>query len=181
MITKTALKTQRMTRNTNPIRTSKRRGDGVIDQHRDLEIERFLAVGVDLGRVAALTSQTMSGPKTWPGNGRTAEQGAGVAERIPGADVRERRGRGRRRGWIGSFHGSTNDAAASVWIQKVSRNSGPKKFSESKTNRARISSCESHEYDPNSTPVSRKADDPRRARPVPVAPKHLTGARRPKG
>jgi len=29
-------------------------GDEVIDEHRDLEIERFLAVGVDFGRIAAL-------------------------------------------------------------------------------------------------------------------------------
>src|SRR5206468_3414191 len=29
------------------------RRDGVIDQHRDLEIERFLSVGFDLRRVAA--------------------------------------------------------------------------------------------------------------------------------
>ena len=29
------------------------RGDRVINQHRDLEIQRFLAVRIDLGRVAA--------------------------------------------------------------------------------------------------------------------------------
>ena len=29
-------------------------GDKGVDEHRDLEVERFLAVGIDLGRVAAL-------------------------------------------------------------------------------------------------------------------------------
>jgi hypothetical protein len=29
-------------------------GDAVVDEHRDLEVKRFLAVGVDLGRVAPL-------------------------------------------------------------------------------------------------------------------------------
>ena len=29
-------------------------GDGVVDEHRDLEVDRFFAVGVELGRVVAL-------------------------------------------------------------------------------------------------------------------------------
>src|SRR5580765_4499577 len=33
---------------------AKDRGDEVVDEHRDLEVERFLAVGIDLWGVAAL-------------------------------------------------------------------------------------------------------------------------------
>ena len=60
----------------------------VVDQHRELEIQRLLAVRIDLRRIA---------PFHQPNNQRTedvsekmkkhAEQRAGVTENGPGADV----------------------------------------------------------------------------------------------
>ena len=44
-----------MARKTKPTRMrQKTAATSVVDEHRDLEVERFLAVGVDLGRVVAL-------------------------------------------------------------------------------------------------------------------------------
>ena len=68
MMTKTAFSTQRIgEENEADQDEAKDRRDDVVDEHRDLEVERFLAVRVDLGRVSRLTSQTMSGPSRWPG------------------------------------------------------------------------------------------------------------------
>src|SRR5205814_8963594 len=73
-------------------------GDNVVDEHRDLEVERFFAVRVDLGRVAAIDQpdderfeQVAGGMK------ENAEQGAGVTKRVPSAHVGE--GRGIERRW----------------------------------------------------------------------------------
>ena len=62
--------------------------DRVVDQHRELEIQRLFAVRVDLGRIA---------PFDQPDDERTedvaekmkedAEQRAGVTENSPGADI----------------------------------------------------------------------------------------------
>ena len=54
-MTKTAFRTQRMARKRKPIRIeAKDRGDDGVEEHRDLEVERFLAVRIDFGRVVAL-------------------------------------------------------------------------------------------------------------------------------
>jgi hypothetical protein len=76
------------------------RGDRVINQHRDLEIQRFLSMRVDLRRVAAFHK---------PDNKRTenvtqkvkeqSEQCAGVAQDAPRSNIR-RSGWSRRRLWI---------------------------------------------------------------------------------
>ena len=39
---------------------AKDRGDNVVDEHRDLEVERFFAVRIDLGRVAAPNTPQIS-------------------------------------------------------------------------------------------------------------------------
>jgi hypothetical protein len=55
MMTKSAFRTQRTREEDEADQDeAKDGGDEVIDEHRDLEIERFLAVGVDFGRIAAL-------------------------------------------------------------------------------------------------------------------------------
>ena len=65
-------------------------GDNVVDEHRDLEVERFLAVRIDLGRVAALDQPDDERPEQVAGEvKKDAEQGAGVAKRVPGAHVSE--------------------------------------------------------------------------------------------
>ena len=66
------------------------RGDDVVDEHRDLEIERFFAVRVDLGRVAALDQPDDERAEQVAGEvKKDAEQGAGVTKRVPGAHVGE--------------------------------------------------------------------------------------------
>ena len=79
-------------------------GDEIVNEHRDLEIERFLAMSINLRGIAALdqpnderSEQVTREMKQDP------EQGAGVAERSPGAHIGEGRG-GRKRRWIGRFH-----------------------------------------------------------------------------
>ena len=53
-MTSTVFSTQSAIRIGMPIRNdAENRGDRVVNQHRDLEIERFLSVRVDLRRVAA--------------------------------------------------------------------------------------------------------------------------------
>ena len=77
---------------------AKDRGDDVVDEHRDLEVERFFAVRIDLGRVAALDqpdderSEQMAGEMN-----KNAEQGAGVTKCVPGAHVGD--GGGAERRW----------------------------------------------------------------------------------
>src|SRR5205085_5232043 len=64
------------------------RGDDIVDEHRDLEVDRFFAVRVDLGRVVALDqpdddrSEHMTGEMK-----KDAEERAGVTKRAPSADV----------------------------------------------------------------------------------------------
>ena len=76
---------------------AKDRGDHVVDEHRDLEVERFLAVRIDLGRVVALDQPDDKRPEqvTWEMN-KNAEQGAGVTKRAPSAHVGKGRGAERR-------------------------------------------------------------------------------------
>ena len=68
-------------------------GDGVVNEHGDLKIERFLAVRVDLGGVATLDQPDNQGPEKVTGEMKEdAEQGAGMTERAPGAHVGEAEG-----------------------------------------------------------------------------------------
>jgi hypothetical protein len=79
------------------------RGDNVIDEHRDLEVERFFAVRIDLGRVVALDQPDNERPEQVAREmNKNAEQSAGVTKRIPGAHVGEggSTSRYRRRGWV---------------------------------------------------------------------------------
>ena len=77
---------------------AKDRGDNVVDEHRDLEVERFFAVRIDLGRVAALDQPDDERPEQVAGEmKKNAEQGAGVTKRVPGAHVGE--GGGGERRW----------------------------------------------------------------------------------
>src|SRR5437868_5487254 len=67
---------------------AKDRGNDIVDEHRDLEVDRFFAVRVDLGRVVALDqpdderSEQMTGEMK-----KDAEERAGVTKRAPSADV----------------------------------------------------------------------------------------------
>ncbi len=77
---------------------AKDRGDNVVDEHRDLEVERFFAVRVDLGRVAALDQPDDERPEQVAGEMKeNAKQGAGVTKRVPSAHVGE--GGGAERRW----------------------------------------------------------------------------------
>ena len=68
MMTRTAFRTQRTARKTKPIRIrQKTAAMGVVDQHRDLEVDRFLAVRVKLGDSWRFISQMMSGGMRCPG------------------------------------------------------------------------------------------------------------------
>ena len=81
-------------------------GDEGVKEHRDLKVERFLAVRIDLGRVAALDQPDDERPEQVAGEIKeNAEQGAGVTKRIPGAHVGEGGCREWRWGWEGRFHG----------------------------------------------------------------------------
>ena len=84
---------------------AKDRGDDVVDEHRDLEVERFFAVRVDLVRVAALGQPDDERPEQVAREmKKDAEQGAGVTKGVPGARVRDD-GSGERRWCDCSFHG----------------------------------------------------------------------------
>ena len=62
--------------------------DPVVDEHRDLEVERFFAVRIDLGRVVALDQPDDKRPEEVTGEmNKNAEQGAGVTKRAPSAHV----------------------------------------------------------------------------------------------
>ena len=77
---------------------AKDRGDNVVDEHRDLEVERFLAVRIDLGRFVALDQPDDERSEQVAGEvNQNAEQGAGVTKRVPGAHVGE--GGGTERRW----------------------------------------------------------------------------------
>ena len=79
-------------------------GDEVVDEHRDLEIERFLAMSIDLGRIASLDQPNQQRPEQVTREmEQDTEQCAGVAERSPGAYIGQRGSD--RKGWrIGRFH-----------------------------------------------------------------------------
>src|SRR5207244_2705466 len=67
---------------------AKDRGDEGVDEHRDLEVERFLAVRIDFGRVAALGQPDNERPEQMAREmKKDAEQGAGVTKGVPGAQV----------------------------------------------------------------------------------------------
>ena len=77
---------------------AKDRGDDIVDEHGDLEVERLLAVRIDLGRVAALGQPDDERPEQMAGEVKeNAKQGAGVTKRVPSAHVGE--GRGGERRW----------------------------------------------------------------------------------
>jgi hypothetical protein len=64
-------------------------GDGVVDEHRDLKVDRFFAVRVELGRVVPLGQPDDQRRNEVTGEMKeNAEQGAGVAKRGPRAHVR---------------------------------------------------------------------------------------------
>ncbi len=67
---------------------AKDRGDDVVDEHRDLEVERFFAVRIDLGRIVALHQPDDERPEQVAGEmKKDAEQGAGVTKSVPGSHV----------------------------------------------------------------------------------------------
>ena len=62
--------------------------DDVVDEHRDLEVERFLAVRIDFGRVAALGQPDDERPEQVAREmKKDAEQGTGMTKDVPGTDV----------------------------------------------------------------------------------------------
>ena len=75
-------------------------GDRVINQHRDLEIQRFLSMRVDLRRVAAFYKPDDKGTENVTQKVKEqSEQCAGVAQDAPGSNIRGS-GWSRRRLWI---------------------------------------------------------------------------------
>ena len=73
-------------------------GDDVVDEHRDLEVERFFAVRIDLGRVIALGQPDDERPEQVAGEMKEdAAQSAEVAKDVPHAHVGN--GRGADRQW----------------------------------------------------------------------------------
>jgi len=77
---------------------AKEDGGNVVDEHRDLEVERFFAVGIDLGRVATLGQPDDERAEQVAGEvKKDAEQGAGVTIGVPSAHVGE--GGGAERRW----------------------------------------------------------------------------------
>jgi len=76
---------------------AKDRGDRVVDEHRDLEVERFFAVRIDLGRVVAFGQPDNERSEQVPGEmKKNTEQRAGVTQNAPRADIRGGNGCGRR-------------------------------------------------------------------------------------
>ena len=76
------------------------RGNRVINQHRDLEIQRFLSMRVDLRRVAAFYKPDNKGTENVTQKMKEqSEQCAGVAQDAPRSNIR-RSGWSRRRLWI---------------------------------------------------------------------------------
>ena len=79
---------------------AKDRGDQVVDQHRDLEVERFFAVRIDLGRVAALGQPDDERPEQVAREmKKNAEQGTGVTKGVPSAHIGDDGGADRC-GWV---------------------------------------------------------------------------------
>ena len=77
---------------------AKDRGDDVVEEHRDLEVERVFAVGIDIGRGVAFEQLDDERTEEVAGEMKeNAEQGAGVTKRVPGAHVSE--GGGAERRW----------------------------------------------------------------------------------
>ena len=64
------------------------RGHNIVDQHGDLEVDRFLAVGIELRRIAAFGQPDDEWRKQVSGEmEKYAEQRAGVTKGSPSADV----------------------------------------------------------------------------------------------
>ena len=64
-------------------------GDHVVDEHRDLEVERFFAMRIDLRRVVAFGQPDNERPDQVPGKMKeNAEQRAGVTQNVPVPDIR---------------------------------------------------------------------------------------------
>ena len=95
-MTKTAFSNHRTARKANPTRTGqKTTAMPVVDEHRDLEVDRFFAVRIDLGRVVAFGQPDNERSEQVPGEmKKDAEQRAGVTQNVPGTDIS--RGDGRR-------------------------------------------------------------------------------------
>jgi hypothetical protein len=93
-MTKTAFSTQRTARNANPTQDqAKDHRDAVVDEHRDLEVERFFAVRIDLGRVVAFGQPDNERSEQVPGEmKKNAEQRAGVTQNVPDPDIRRTNG-----------------------------------------------------------------------------------------
>lgn len=69
---------------------AKDRSDGVVDEHGDLEVHRFLAMRVELGRIVPFQKPDQQGWQKVPGKmDEDAKQSAGVAEGAPSAHVRD--------------------------------------------------------------------------------------------
>jgi hypothetical protein len=68
---------------------AKDRGDHVVDEHRDLEVERFFAMRIDLGRIVAFgqPDNERSDQVPWEMK-ENAEQRAGVTQNGPVPDIR---------------------------------------------------------------------------------------------
>ena len=63
-------------------------GDDVVDEHRDLEVERFFAVGVDFGGITALGQPDDEGWKDVTGEmHKDAKQSTGVTQGVPAAHI----------------------------------------------------------------------------------------------
>lgn len=61
---------------------------GVVDQHRELKVERLFAMGVDLGRIAAFEQPDDERPEDVAEEMKEeSEQGTGVTKDTPGAGV----------------------------------------------------------------------------------------------
>lgn len=68
---------------------AKNRGNAVVDEHRDLEVDRFLAVRVELGRFVALQEPDEKRREQVAGEmNEDAEQSAGVTKGSDAAHVR---------------------------------------------------------------------------------------------
>ena len=67
MMTRTVFSIQRRDQNRNADKhNAENCGNGIVDQHRDLEIERFFSVGVDFRRVATFHQPDDERPEDVP-------------------------------------------------------------------------------------------------------------------
>ena len=89
-MTKTAFSTHRDRQKGEPDQDqAKDHRDAVVDEHRDLEVERFFAVRIDLGRVVAFGQPDNERSEQVPGEmKKNAEQRAGGDTECSSADIR---------------------------------------------------------------------------------------------